>query len=603
MAYALFFIPLIYAGLLHILRLPIYEAECAAKKKLGFTKSLYNLSIYLNPHSLHFQSKKLNLFLSLSFFFTYQYYQMTATDLIKPSSGISNAINIILTFLERVSDENIWKSFLGERLVNLGQKYFGNDFVTLSLAFYLAPILKTHWQNLVALIFKKVTNKNTASVRIFNNSLLYDDISKYVFENGPSKGNMTEGVLDYHNGGVGNYVSTEYYDDEFFDGYERDELVMQKKKEDEDNFSTEVAVKLQPPSSFTEIIEYKGHKITVEFIEGTTETIEHLLISMNSPDTKMLHVIIEEWSTRTKKEEVNRYIYRADGTCWNYQRNLSERSFESVHLRDGQKELLTRDMKTFRKKADWYHKRGISHRRGYLLYGPPGTGKTSTIQAVATALDMNVAFVSLSSVASNEILSQLISNLPSDCIMVMEDIDHLFNPIKTKDSESGHSSLTISGLLNVLDGMQSNEGSMIFMTCNTIEKIEPALLRPGRIDLKIKLDYAAPEQIRGTFWRFMDLDDKTSLPLEPEERAKVEKLADRFVDMIPAYTITTAEMQGFFVDMLLEANANQWEREDVYERMFTRIPEFLEKVEFDREQAKKHKLDYKKEEKSESEEE
>lgn len=57
---------------------------------------------------------------------------------------------------------------------------------------------------------------------------------------------MTEGVLDYHNGGVGNYVSTEYYDDEFFDGYERDELVMQKKKEDEDNFSTEVAVKLQP---------------------------------------------------------------------------------------------------------------------------------------------------------------------------------------------------------------------------------------------------------------------------------------------------------------------------------------------------------------------
>lgn len=134
------------------------------------------------------------------------------------------------------------------------------------------------------------------------------------------------------------------------------------------------------------------------------------------------------------------------------------------------------------------------------------------------------------------------------------------------------------------------------MTCNTIEKIEPALLRPGRIDLKIKLDYAAPEQILGTFWRFMDLDDKTSEPLEPEERAKVEKLADKFVSLIPVYTVTTAEIQGFFVDMLLEANANQWEREDVYERMFTRIPEFLKKVEFDREQAKKHKLDYKKEE-------
>ncbi|CAO3608827.1 unnamed protein product [Mucor hiemalis] len=408
---------------------------------------------------------------------------------------------------------------------------------------------------------------------------------------------MSEGVLDYHNSGVGNYISTEFYEDNFFEGYERDELVLKKKHEDEESFSSEITkVKLQPPSSFTEKIDYKGHTVTVEFVESTTDNIEHLLLTMNSPDTKLLHVIIEEWSTRTKVEEVNRYIYRADGTCWTYQRNLSERSFESVHLRDGQKELLTRDMKTFRKRADWYHKRGISHRRGYLLYGPPGTGKTSTIQAIATALDMNVAFVSLSSVASNETLSQLVSNLPSDCIMVMEDIDHLFSPIKTKDSDGGHSSLTISGLLNVLDGMQSNEGSMIFMTCNTIEKIEPALLRPGRIDLKIKLDYAAPEQILGTFWRFMDLDDKTSEPLEPEERAKVEKLADKFVSLIPVYTVTTAEIQGFFVDMLLEANANQWEREDVYERMFTRIPEFLKKVEFDREQAKKHKLDYKKEE-------
>lgn len=63
---------------------------------------------------------------------------MPVTDLINPATSIGKAINLLLTFLEKISEENIWKSVLGERLVNLGQKYFGNDFVALSLAIYIA---------------------------------------------------------------------------------------------------------------------------------------------------------------------------------------------------------------------------------------------------------------------------------------------------------------------------------------------------------------------------------------------------------------------------------------------------------------------------------
>lgn len=127
------------------------------------------------------------------------------------------------------------------------------------------------------------------------------------------------------------------------------------------------------------------------------------------------------------------------------------------------------------------------------------------------------------------------------------------------------------------------------MTCNTIEKIEPALLRPGRIDLKLKLDYAQPEQIRGTFLRFMNLDDSTSLPLEDEDRAKVEELAEKFTKVIPAGYVTTAEVQSYFIDIILEANSNGWEKEEVYKNLFDRVPQFLEKVELDRIQAKNHK--------------
>lgn len=63
---------------------------------------------------------------------------MSVTDLINPSTHIGNAIHLLITFLEKISEENVWKSILGERLVNLGQKYFGNDFVALSLAIYIA---------------------------------------------------------------------------------------------------------------------------------------------------------------------------------------------------------------------------------------------------------------------------------------------------------------------------------------------------------------------------------------------------------------------------------------------------------------------------------
>lgn len=130
---------------------------------------------------------------------------------------------------------------------------------------------------------------------------------------------------------------------------------------------------------------------------------------------------------------------------------------------------------------------------------------------------------------------------------------------------------------------------VIFMTCNNLNKITPALLRPGRIDVKLKFDYAAPEQVRDTYWRFMRLDETTSMPIEGEEKEKAEEFGVKFESMIPNDKITTAEIQSFFIDLLLEANSAGWTRDEIYRHMFERIPEFLKKVAFDREQAEKHR--------------
>lgn len=130
---------------------------------------------------------------------------------------------------------------------------------------------------------------------------------------------------------------------------------------------------------------------------------------------------------------------------------------------------------------------------------------------------------------------------------------------------------------------------VIFMTCNNLNKITPALLRPGRIDVKLKFDYAAPEQVIDTYWRFMRLDETTSMPIEGEEKEKAEEFGAKFGSMIPNDKITTAEIQSFFIDLLLEANSLGWTRDEIYKHMFERVPEFLKKVEFDREQAEKHR--------------
>lgn len=73
--------------------------------------------------------------------------------------------------------------------------------------------MKTHWQNLVELLFKKIRNTDTVSVKIFSSNTLYNNISKYIFEHGPSRGRLTTGVAEYGSG-CGNYTSTDFYDDD-----------------------------------------------------------------------------------------------------------------------------------------------------------------------------------------------------------------------------------------------------------------------------------------------------------------------------------------------------------------------------------------------------
>ena len=170
---------------------------------------------------------------------------------------------------------------------------------------------------------------------------------------------------------------------------------------------------------------------------------------------------------------------------------------------------------------------GIPHRRGYLLYGAPGAGKTSLIHSIAGELNLDVYILSLTRMGMDDsTLNSVIAELPDKCIVLVEDIDAAFHKGIKRDivdpekqnqegqegqgqtqqekdnSDSITSRITLSGLLNALDGIGAQEGRILFATTNDYKALDPALCRPGRLDLHVEFKLASKYQCRELFRRF-----------------------------------------------------------------------------------------------------
>jgi mitochondrial chaperone BCS1 len=100
---------------------------------------------------------------------------------------------------------------------------------------------------------------------------------------------------------------------------------------------------------------------------------------------------------------------------------------ESVILDSNVADEVVKDMRRFMDSSEWYNSKGVPYRRGYLLYGPPGTGKTSFVQAVASALSLNICYLNLSGGnLDDDGLNVLLNNAPMRSIILLEDIDAIF---------------------------------------------------------------------------------------------------------------------------------------------------------------------------------
>ncbi|KAJ3509949.1 hypothetical protein NLJ89_g4946 [Agrocybe chaxingu] len=359
-------------------------------------------------------------------------------------------------------------------------------------------------------------------------------------------------------------------------------------------------VAFMPSLDTTHTIYYRGHWLRItrtkrypDYGHGCS-----LKISVVARNNDILKKLVLEAKREYEKDAEHRvHIFLADTTygCWRWNGARQKRPMSSIVLQPGVKDMLLADCKDFLCSEEWYAERGIPFRRGYLLHGVPGSGKTSLIHSLAGELGLDIYVVSLSSKGmSDNTLTTLMGHVPSRCILLLEDLDAAFTRSVSRDANStgaptastskesststtentDGSTLSLSGLLNSLDGVAAAEGRLLFATTNHIERLDPALSRPGRMDVWVNFTHATKWQAEGIFKCFFPYKPSTAatansngssaakdtsqqnLPLPKRKHVhaipilteeEISELAKRFAEAIPEDELSVASLQGYLL--------------------------------------------------------
>jgi len=253
--------------------------------------------------------------------------------------------------------------------------------------------------------------------------------------------------------------------------------------------------------------------------------IERITITAFTRDRNFLMDFMKEIQEEAEKFTSDKtYTYVFDGG-WDRMGETRPRSLESVCLPDADIKTVIDAIEKYKSSEALYRRRGIPYRLGMLFHGDPGTGKTSLIVALANHYKMNLYTMSLaSSTVSDSSLPTVLRNVKDNSIVLFEDVDCLFRQ-REEDERVG---VTFSGYLNALDGVATRENVIFVQTTNHKELLDPALFRPGRVDIELEFTYATSEQAKKMLVHFY-----------PEA---TEDEQETFAMVMPD-SVTTAEIQ------------------------------------------------------------
>ncbi|GAA5796558.1 hypothetical protein HPULCUR_001930 [Helicostylum pulchrum] len=484
--------------------------------------------------------------------------------------------------IEVVCEETFWINLLGDRFFAISKRYYGNDTIIFYVFLSFIPAISKLIENIYSYLKRIKEEMFYVSVVIGENELIYTPVNEYLTKNfkGIDKLRHVRGKTGYSEPVDVNQRNTYYY---------------HRPRSDLENTPL---IDLTPEKYHVFHIKYKGYKILVNRKDEATT-------SESSIKTPFYGVP----NMRTDTIEISGHGWDDDNQ-WKEHGFRKIRSFNSVVLKEGDQERILNDIITFKESKAWYSDRGIPYRRGYLLHGPPGTGKTSFIQSLASKIKMNVAILNLSAAASDDALSSALAQVPKSCMLVIEDVDHYqfeegsSEKADTKGPTKEKNTVSVSGILNAIDGIASLEESIIFMTCNDMNSIPPALIRPGRIDLKLHMGYIDDHQAELIFWKFFCMPEKDkALPdIERKKYPVLDRTVNELIQRIrelaqqsSTYTgikmeISPAELISYLLFHALKFNLskNPHSIADCCQSLLDHIPEFITSVSADRIQAIEH---------------
>jgi hypothetical protein len=247
-------------------------------------------------------------------------------------------------------------------------------------------------------------------------------------------------------------------------------------------------------------IKYEGNYISIGY---SIDIFKKIIISGNKVEKFLLEAnkfYSQNVILKYKNDKLNILNY---DDIWFLNSYSDYREIKSISLPSNQLNPLLEDVEKFINNKEKYKSLNIPYQRNYLLYGPPGTGKTSIVKAVASKFKFNIGIIEFNSKFDDRDLKRAFKKIPKNTIILLEDIDCLFQ--NRKKADEFKNGLSYSGILNCLDGIEVNNDLIVFITTNHLETLEVALKR--RIDYFSKFDFSTKEQIKHIYNRFFPEQD------------------------------------------------------------------------------------------------
>lgn len=253
----------------------------------------------------------------------------------------------------------------------------------------------------------------------------------------------------------------------------------------------------------TFIINWKGKRIAInkskEKIEKAGQSTrdiwfrKYTITGIKAKD--QIEQILNEAILFAKKQRVKNTIKVVGNDSygnWEQGSTIKVKPLERTILNSSKKDTIMSDINKFVESEDWYSEVCIPYKRGYCFYGPPGTGKTTLGLALANHLVRDVYCLNLNCLEDDSRLPRAIVAIPANSVLLIEDIDKVFSG---RENVKEGSKITFSSLLNCLDGAFYKHGLVTIITTNHLDKLDEALLRTGRIDVKMEIPRPSDSEI------------------------------------------------------------------------------------------------------------